>query len=369
MIPFISEQDKKLIDSYDIKCEVEKGIGRITYGARSFKVRLFSSDQTELSSYLEDKQVKKIAQKVAVILLKNEILQCAPAPLYASITKDKITNLNGYESLPTDGEDYHQIEAYLFQILNRDKPKERVDNNALMLIPLYKPAKTTFLPRLNLSTSFPEWTPSRVKFKSPSLVFDEKFLRKMRISLDQLDELEREEGKKEAGKDKALTVTHARQHPVFYVVENDPEELEEPSTVRVEDVTDQKEEMVEASQPSVNQTKELPQQTKLSSKERETELNLVLKSLDQPSAKRKKNRKRVENKTASTAVVPFSKKPVPFFSPYLTSFLRSNSGFTIAGIGTTLATLAIAYTFFRVKMNLTSFAFKATPLPPPPPYF
>ncbi len=144
----ISDSDKTLLKLYQINCKVEKGIGTITYGTRSFQVSLLSSNETDLSSYLEQGQLKKVVQKVAVILLRNNILQesshpSAP-PLRAEITKEKITNLNDPRKLFVpikEQQDYQRIEAYLFSRLNRDKPTEKTNDNTFTILPLYRPVK------------------------------------------------------------------------------------------------------------------------------------------------------------------------------------------------------------------------------------
>lgn len=135
---FISSVDQTLLNQYQVKVEVDANdaSGVIIFQDRRFKVNLVTrpsgkNDADWQTKKLEENQMKETASKVAVMLLKKELLQGGKQeqPLRLQIHAPGFTNLNNKSLIATHkdndpqkdtNKDYTDLMHYLANINNQE---------------------------------------------------------------------------------------------------------------------------------------------------------------------------------------------------------------------------------------------------------
>lgn len=132
MQPLVSAADRQLLLNYNIQIDVDVGNknGIIIYKDRRFKVSLLNRKSGEADAQwetleLKEEQLRETANKVAVMLLKKELLQTdQDEPLHLKINQPGITCLSDHDKLikHEDAEetkntrpDYDALISYLTQ--------------------------------------------------------------------------------------------------------------------------------------------------------------------------------------------------------------------------------------------------------------
>jgi hypothetical protein len=141
MQPLISATDQSLLSQYQIRIEVDQTdkFGVIIFENRRFKIKLLERTETKSwqSIELQNNQAQDVAQKVAVMLLKKELLKApsipSTAPLNFKIERTGITRLalnqigstfishEDRQNSKNTREDYNSLISYLTQYKGNDK--------------------------------------------------------------------------------------------------------------------------------------------------------------------------------------------------------------------------------------------------------
>ena len=135
MHPLISLKDQNLLIKYDIKVEYsnEKQIGIFTYDNRQFEVSILNKEHFKLGS----EQYLQVAQKIAVILIKKDLLKAKAGskPLIADVDKQGIglsdNSFYSHDKPKKTRKDYDALANYVLGTTAKSDSEEKYSSESV----------------------------------------------------------------------------------------------------------------------------------------------------------------------------------------------------------------------------------------------